>query len=135
MGAKVSNFSGLESSRNVLSTAKSEEAYLSKHAKGKVTQFHGLEQSTRKIVTADQEEQKRIADSKLVSKKKTLFMGKDTTLNKRSSVKIDESAKAAASAAKNIFKQMEKQNSVANIKPNTRRLKSRVKTKKNVVKK
>lgn len=135
--AKVSNFSGLESNRNISSTTNEEKAYLSKHAKGKVTKFSGLEQSSRKIITADIEEQKRIAASKLVKKQKSLFqnMGKGATLNKRSTVQIDKNITEAAAAAKNIFKQMEKKNTMKNVKPKSRRLKTRTKTKQNVVKK
>eukprot|EP01084_Bolivina_argentea_P193247 331588_1 len=132
---KVKNFSGLQSMKHIESTMSKDE-YLSKRGKGGKVRFSGLEQSTRKIVTADEEEQKRIADAKVVQKQKSMFnnMGKQSTVVKRASVQIDKSVTDAAVAAKNKFKAMEKQNTVKNVgnKSSTKRLKSRVKTKKNV---
>lgn len=127
---KVSQFSGLQSSRNVVSTASQEQQHLQK-AKGKVTQFTGLEQSTRKIVTADEEEQKRLADSKLVKKQKSMFSGLATQQSKRTSLVHGKEVTDAASAAKNKFRAMEKQNTQANINQSSRKLKTR-KTKKNI---
>merc|ERR1712154_402612 len=93
--------------------------YLSKHAKGKVTKFSGLAQSTRKIITADEEEQKKIAQSKIVKKQKSMFknMAKQESmmLDKKTSVKLDKNMTDAAAAAKNVFKQMEKQNTIKHI--------------------
>lgn len=134
---KVSQFSGLASSGKQMSTAQAEQEYLEK-SKGKVTKFSGLEQSTRKIITADEEEQKRIAQAKVVQKQKSMFknMSKQESqmLDKQKTIVHDKNITDAAAAAKNKFKQMEKQNTMANInkRPSTKRLKSRAKTKKNV---
>merc|ERR1712130_662718 len=115
--SKVSKFGGLQSSRKIISKTKEEEEYLSK-AKGKVTKFSGLDQSSRKIITADEEEQKRIAQSRLVQKQKSMFnsMGKQK-LDKKVSIVHDKNITDAASAAKNMFKAMEKQNTLKNVKP------------------
>lgn len=115
----VSKFGGLKSSaRDVLSTSKQEEKYLSKHAKGKVTQFSGLNiVSTRNIITADAEEQKRVAKSQVVKKQRSRYMnaGRESEVMKRSSIQIDQSVTDAASAAKNKFKMMEKQSTMQDV--------------------
>lgn len=101
----VSKFRGFQSTRDVVSTSKQEEEYLSKHAKGKVTQFSGLDQtSTRNIITADEEEQKRIAQSQVVKKQRSRYMaaGRESVV-KKSSIQIDQSVTEAASAAKSKF--------------------------------
>lgn len=137
---KVSQFSGLESNRNVLSTTAQEQEHLKK-SKGKVTKFSGLEQSTRKIITADEEEQKRIAQAKVVQKQKSMFknMSKQESMmmDKKKSIVVDKNVTDAAAESRNIFKQMEKQNTMQNVnnKPKTKRLKTRTKTKKNLDKK
>ena len=122
---KVSKFSGLQSTRKIVSKTQEEQEYLSK-AKGKVTQFTGLDQQGRKIVTADEEEQRRIAQSKLVQKQKSRFksMSKQKS-EKKVSMVHDKNITDAAKNAKNVFKAMEKQNTVKDVNSKPKRRKTR----------
>merc|ERR1712129_325713 len=108
---------------------KEEEDYLNRTAKGKVTKFTGLEQSTRKIITADEEEQRKLAESQLVKKQKSMFksMGEQKS-KKKVAIKHDKDGLDNAAAAKNMFKAMEKQNTMSNVKkpkPNRKKTKTR----------
>lgn len=111
---KVSGFIGLQSTKNVLRKTVSDANEVAEHAR--VSTFTGLKRISMGIITVDADEKALIADAKAVTESNyALQLKKQKLVKKKSKVKFHVNTKEAAADARNIFKQMEKQNTLANI--------------------